>query len=173
MRLSQAAFTATVVYASAIAYERLAGCLPVWGTGVPSFSIYVATLAVALAGASIPSHPYAYLASRLLPAAIYEGVAPSGVLSGECVACRPWLMWDACPAGCQLAAAAQRGAILHGAQMRWPLADVSQLVALCTCSAGTLLPGNFDTVNLERFGAAGVLPARVPNCSAGGFGTCP
>ena len=118
MRLSQAAFLATVFYASAIAFERLAGCAPAWGSGVPTFTIHIATLAVALAGVAVPSHPYAYLARRLLPTAIYECVGPSGVLSGECVGCRPQLK------GC-LSVSHCGAAPLHGAltRMRWRCAD--------------------------------------------------
>ncbi len=87
-RLSQAAFLATVFYASAIAFERLAGSAPAWGSGVPTFTSHIATLAVALAWVAIPSRPFAILAEELLPEALYNTVGPSGVLSGECVAGR-------------------------------------------------------------------------------------
>ena len=93
---------ATVFYASAIAFERLAGCAPAWGSGAPTFTIHIATLAVALAGVAFPSRPFAILAEELLPEALYNTVGPSGVLSGECGRLQAPVEWghiECVPAG--------------------------------------------------------------------------
>jgi len=87
VRLSQAAFSATVFYAAAVTFDCLTGCAPEWGTTVPCLTIPALTFAAALVGNAIPSRPFAILA-ELLPEALYNTVGPSGVLSGECVAGR-------------------------------------------------------------------------------------
>lgn len=82
MRLSQAAFTATVVYASLVARDYRAGCLP-----GREWVVLPMTLLVALTAMAASSRLYAYLASRLLPRSIHDAVSTSGVMSGEFLGC--------------------------------------------------------------------------------------
>ncbi len=78
MRLSQAAFTATPVYASLVARDCLAGCLP-----GREWVVLLMTLTAALTAMVASSRPYAYLASQLLPRAVHDAVSTSGVLSSK------------------------------------------------------------------------------------------
>ena len=87
VRLSQAAFCTTVVYACLVARDCQAGCV----ADQEPFMLGLLLLTAAIAMVTT-STPFAFVAMVFLPGAIYDNVRIRGVLSGEFWGWRPPLV---------------------------------------------------------------------------------